>query len=591
MRIKEKIQSNAVLSLTMVIILYSAVLTIIVALIPQSHWMMMAAGIIFAITASFVISLLFYKTYIKPLEGSGQKKEKSILLRNREQFLRFMDDIPLGVFIKDNQSRALYINNYMDKVFGRSNCMRKTPWNIFEKKIAERIVNEDARVLAGENIEVEGILTDKNGKDRIYMTHKFCLKDGERKLIGGISIEITLRREAEYKLRILSRAIRNSPVCVLITDSHGHIEYVNPAFVNASGYSFAEVMGENMNIINSGYHPESFFRDMWETISCGSDWQGEILNKRKDGIRQWEFVTISSIKNRNDEITHYVAIKDDISKRKQVEEALRNAKEKAEENDRLKSAFLANMSHEIRTPMNAIVGLSGLLSDPELSPGEKVTYSSVIKENSDHLLQLVDDIIDISKIEAGEISVRTSECSINELMTDIYNTFRLQAEEKKNIRFILNREAFASEIITVTDGRRLRQVITNLIGNALKFTEKGVVEFGCRLEKENEILFYVSDTGPGIPKNKHEIIFDRFRQVDDSYTKSYRGAGLGLSISKSLVHLLGGSIWVESEKGTGSCFLFTIPLKPASHFHEEADHVDEFPDQFILKKEDRENSI
>jgi PAS domain S-box-containing protein len=573
MHIKEKLLFRAILSLMAVIILSTALFSIIVA----GAWL---TGNIFAtvvavallLPAAFIISKLFFRIFAGPLIRLMHRDEKITMLKTHEQFAGFMDDLPLGVFIKDEQSRAVYLNKYMDKLFCKPNCIGKTPYNIFEREIADRVIQEDRRALAGESFMVEEVLTDKDGKERVYMTHKFCMKDGNNnRRIGGISIEITLRREAEYKLRILSKAIRNSPVCVLITDPEGNIEYVNPAFVNSTGYSFAEVMGENMNIINSGHHEKSFFSDMWDQIKSGGDWQGEILNRKKDGTNFWEFVSISSVQNRHGEITNYVAIKDDISKRKLVEEAQTKAREKAEENDRLKTAFLANMSHEIRTPLNAIVGLSGLLSEPELPSQEKEKFCAVIKENSDILLQLIEDIIDVSKIEAGHLIMRPSLSSINILMDDIYQTFLLQVKDRENdLQFLLNKDGLSREIFTVVDARRLRQVITNLISNALKFTDEGIVEFGCGINNKDQILFYVKDTGPGIPADKHGLIFERFAQVDDSSTKSHRGAGLGLSISRSLVKLMGGLIWVDSSEGKGACFSFTIPYQPSPSILEKS---------------------
>lgn len=566
MYIKKKVVVRAVLSLTAIITVFSALLGIAVSAALENGGpvilLIIAASLI--ITA-FITAFLLFMIYIEPMMKFWHRDEQRSSLQTKTQFADFMDDLPLGVFIKNSDIRYVYLNKYMDKVFGKSNCLNKTPYNIYDREIAERIMLEDKRVLAGENIMVEEVVSDKNGKERVYMTHKFLMQDDRNnKQIGGISIEITLRREAEYKLRILSKAIRNSPVCVLITDPEGNIEYVNPAFVNTTGYSFAEVMGKNMNIINSGKHDESFFRDMWERIKSGDDWQGEILNRKKDGSLFWEFVSISSIDNQKGGITHFVAIKDDISNRKLIEEARIRAKEKAEENDRLKSAFLANMSHEIRTPMNAIVGLSGLLSDPELPLAEKENFSAIIKENSDVLLQLIDDIVDISKIEAGQITMRTEICDINALLVDIYDSFKLQVKDKEDeLQFILNRENFPAELHTYTDAKRLRQVITNLLCNALKFTDKGKIEIGSRLEGKSNILLFVKDTGIGIRKEKQEMIFDRFGQVDDSNTKNYRGAGLGLSISKSLVELLGGSIRVESSEGQGSCFSVKIPYQPA----------------------------
>ena len=523
------------------------------------------------ITGAVTVSLIFYRIWTGPLIIRHKLAKKHAIIRSRNQFAGFMDDLPLGVFIKNSDSRATYLNKYMDRIFGKSNCLNKTPYNIFDRSTADRVAGEDKRVLAGENVMVEEVLTDKNGKERVYMTHKFLVYDDfNEPMVGGISIEITRRKEAEYKLRILSKAIRNSPVCVIITDPEGCIEFVNPAFVNSTGYSFAEVMGKNMSIINSGHHDKQYFREMWNRMKLGGDWQGEILNKKKDGTLFWELVNISSVRNREGQITHFVAIKDDISKRKQVEDALLKAKEKAEESDKLKSAFLANMSHEIRTPMNAIVGLSNLLGNQEMALPERETFSQIISENSNVLLQLIDDIIDVSKIEAGQITLRPSNCNINSILAEINESFKMQALNKAGkVNLQLKVPGGENSLSTFTDPQRLRQIITNLVSNALKFTEEGAVTFGFRPDGNGYILFFVEDTGIGIPDDKKEYIFDRFSQVNEMETRQYRGAGLGLSISRSLVELLGGSIWVESGIESGSKFYFTIPHHPVNNTENE----------------------
>ncbi len=556
----QRIKANLkpVLSLAAVILVTSAFTGAVFLYLSQPVKVIPAtAAVVSAVTAAIIAACLFLNKRPGYSKGAGPEEAG-------RKFADFMDDMPLGVFIRDDESRVIYLNRYMDRVFGKSNFLGKTPYNIYDRETADRMVEEDRRVLNGGSVMVEEVLTDKNGRERVYATHKFCLYDenGNRQ-VGGVSIEITRRREAEYKLRILSRAIRNSPVTVVITDPEGNIEYVNPAFVSSTGYSFAEVMGENMSIINSGKHDAPFFKELWTRIRNGGEWQGEILNKKKDGTLFWELVSISAVTNRNGEITHFVAIKDDISRRKQMEDALLRAKEKAEESDKLKSAFLANMSHEIRTPMNAIVGLSGLLGDPETALADRVMFSKLIRENSNVLLQLIDDIVDISKIEAGQITMRPEACNLTALMNEIYESFMPQVRERKDeIEFVIKMDEEQRELHTVTDQHRLRQIITNLLSNALKFTEKGKVEFGCDLKEGNVILFYVKDTGAGMPADKLNIIFDRFSQLDASTHGQQRGAGLGLSISKSLAELLGGSIWAESEEGKGSCFYLSVPWHP-----------------------------
>ena len=241
---------------------------------------------------------------------------------------------------------------------------------------------------------------------------------------------------------------------------------------------------------------------------------------------------------------------------------LREAKEKAEESDRLKTAFLANMSHEIRTPMNSIIGFSELLSDDEITKEEIDNYVAHINIAGNSLLNLINDILDIAKIEAGQITIIQSDCNINALFNELYLTFTQQKEklDKKELTIIYNDQPSKQHTIN-TDPQRLKQIMTNLLGNALKFTEKGFIEFGFDLVSADKYMFFVKDTGIGISPENQQLIFKRFSQVDGSHTRNYGGTGLGLSISKNLVELMGGKLWVDSVQGKGSTFYFTLPLK------------------------------
>jgi len=246
---------------------------------------------------------------------------------------------------------------------------------------------------------------------------------------------------------------------------------------------------------------------------------------------------------------------------------LNAAKEKAEESDNLKSAFLANMSHEIRTPLNAIIGFAKLLTSSNFSDKEKVDFSLIVEQNSNYLLSLVDDILDISKIESGIIKLNFIPVVVNQVLNDIdfiYNE-EVKKLEKHNISILFktNLPAEILKLEIITDPVRLRQIITNLINNALKYTKAGYVEFGVQFTADNMLQFYVKDTGIGIKKEYTDLIFDRFRKFEDSTTEIYRGTGLGLAIVKQLVELMNGEIWVESEFGIGSTFYFNLPSKKA----------------------------
>jgi len=239
---------------------------------------------------------------------------------------------------------------------------------------------------------------------------------------------------------------------------------------------------------------------------------------------------------------------------------LQKAKEKAEESDHLKSAFLANMSHEIRTPMNAIIGFSNLLNNKEFNRKKRKELISYIIRGSNTLLHLINDIIDISKIEAGQLNINKKEFFINELFDDLFSVYKEKMKLYKNIELKIIKNDINQNLNT--DKLRIQQVLINLIDNSLKFTEKGFVEVVYKIDKvSNEVIFHVKDSGIGITEEQQKNIFNRFIKLEKNDEKLYRGAGLGLSISKHIVELLGGKIWVESELNKGSVFYFTIPFK------------------------------
>jgi signal transduction histidine kinase len=247
----------------------------------------------------------------------------------------------------------------------------------------------------------------------------------------------------------------------------------------------------------------------------------------------------------------------DITEQKKAEQELIFAKEKAEESDRLKSAFLANMSHEIRTPMNGILGFSELLKEPRLTGDKQQEYIRIIEKSGARMLNIINNIVDISRIEAGLMNLKIKESNINEQIEYIYTFFQPEMVAK-SIKFSFKNTLPAKEAIINTDSEKLFAILINLVKNAVKYTDKGSIEFGY-YKKGDNLEFYVRDTGIGVPKGRQKAIFERFIQADIADKQAYQGAGLGLSISKAYVEMLGGKIWVESEDDSGSTFYFTLP--------------------------------
>lgn len=367
----------------------------------------------------------------------------------------------------------------------------------------------------------------------------------------------TERRETEKSLLKLSIAVDQSPSVIVITGLDGRIEYVNPKFTETTGYSKNEAIGKLTNILKSGTQSDEVYKKLWQTIKSGNIWHGEFQNKKKNGELFWEAASVSPIIDKTGKVTNYIKVAEDISERKLAEDDLRKALEKAEESDRLKSAFLANMSHEIRTPMNGILGFASLLKTPNLS-GEKLKkYISVIDNSGKRMLNIINDLIDISKIEAGQMDTYISECNINEQI-EYLNTFFKPEAIKLNLDLSYNNPLPTKDTFVKTDREKLYAILTNLLKNAIKYTHEGSIKFGY--ERKGEMLeFYVKDTGIGIPEDRQEAIFERFIQADIEDRKAYEGAGLGLSITKAYVEMLGGKIWIDSVEGQGSQFYFTIP--------------------------------
>ncbi|MBW8332155.1 MAG: response regulator [Prolixibacteraceae bacterium] len=377
--------------------------------------------------------------------------------------------------------------------------------------------------------------------------------------IIGVTRDISERKFAMDELRKLSRAVEQSADSILITNIKGEIEYVNPALTRISGYTSDELIGKNPRVFSSDKTPISKYETLWHTITKGNVWEGEFRNKKKNGEEFWEATTISPVTDGFGKIAHYLAIRKDITEKKRMVEELIEAKEHAEESDRLKSAFLANMSHEIRTPLNSIIGFSDLLNDPDFDEEQKSEFTKSIINNGNNLLVIISDIMDLSMIVAGQMVIKKEHFSAQKLLEDLENEYKREASDK-GIEIRLTIPSECPEVIIENDKYRTRQILINLISNALKFTSIGFVEIGFLL-KVNRIQFHVKDTGIGIAPEHFKAIFDRFRQVEITITRQYGGNGLGLAISKNLVELCGGRIWVESELGKGSTFYFSLPIQ------------------------------
>jgi PAS domain S-box-containing protein len=381
-------------------------------------------------------------------------------------------------------------------------------------------------------------------------------------IIEIIANEITIfmdKREAEENMQKLTTAVIQSPASVIITDRNGNIEFVNPKFSEVTGYSYEESIGENPRILKSGKQSDEVFSDLWQTISSGKEWRGELQNKKKNGEFYWEDISISPIFNENGKIVNYVGVKEDITDRKKLITDLIEAKERAEESDRLKTAFLQNISHEIRTPMNGILGFIELLQEPDISGEEQKEYIEIIEKSGNRMLTTINDIINVSKIEAGIVSLQLSKVDIVQIVNDVANFFRPEIE-KKGMRIITDMPHFEKNTTIESDFDKVFAIFTNLVKNAIKYSIEGTITIGF-IKRDTIVECFVKDTGIGIPAERQSKVFERFTQADMNSKRSSEGAGLGLSIVKGYINLLGGRIYLQSEPGIGSKFTFELPLK------------------------------
>jgi len=387
------------------------------------------------------------------------------------------------------------------------------------------------------------------------------LEDANCELLA-INSELELRRsEAEQtnkKLRQLSSAVENCSASIVIADSLGQIEYVNPKFCEVTGYPKEEVLGRNPSLLKADGQSDELYRELWTAISAGREWSGDFCNRKKNGDIFWEHASISPIKSPQGEITNFVAVKEDITEQKRITGELLTAQEAALSANRAKSEFLANMSHEIRTPLSAIIGFSDLTLRTELQPRQH-DYVQKILNAGDLLLSIINDILDFSKIEARQLEMEQITFRLDTVLNNVTDIVQQKVVQKGLQLQIATAPDAALSLIG--DQHRLSQIIVNLLSNAVKFTEEGRVTLETVVQERDgeriKLKFTVRDTGMGISDQLIKKLFQPFTQADGSTTRRFGGTGLGLSISKQLVQMMGGEIWCESKAGLGSTFTFT----------------------------------
>ena len=407
----------------------------------------------------------------------------------------------------------------------------------------------------------------KNGNLLPTIVSITALRNKQNTIMGYLLIgtDNTAHKHAEDTLRKLSLAVEQNPNSIVITDLHANIEYVNEAFIKTSGYHRDELIGKNQSQLSSKKTSQIVYKTMWEQLKIGKSWQGEFINKAKQGHEYTELALISPIRQPDGKITHYLGIKENITESKQNQAILLAAIVRAESLAKSKAQFFATMSHEIRTPMNGIINFSELALLHDM-PDNIRDYLKKINNASLGLLNILNDILDLSKLEAGAIHINIEHFAIDELIDDLHGLF-MEASKQKGLSLTLIMAPGVPRYL-LGDKLRLEQVLINLLGNAIKFTASGSVTLNITLQQlirsQAKLLFAVTDTGIGISAADQNKLFRPFSQVDDSITRRFGGTGLGLALSHNMIQLMGGEFSVTSRLGQGSQFSFTLTLGVSS---------------------------
>ncbi len=663
-----------------------------------------------------LLLVLFFGLLMQRNRTITQKVEEATdeLADSRQRLDLALASSGIGTWDRNIENDAIFWDEAQHRIMGTDTADGQLDWADFTKLIyppdAQRFESEINEALSGDKDYVsEYRFLKPNGEVRTLETRGHVIRDaGGRPLrMIGTSMDITERKQSEEELEKLSQAVEQSPASVVITDLKGTIEYVNPKFCEVTGYTIEEALGQTPRILNSGRTPSEVYQELWKTIKAGYEWRGEFQNTKKNGELYWESATISPLKSGDGSTAHYLAVKEDITERKLMEESIREKearfrgyfehsqvgmavtsptkgwveandqlqrmlgytldelrpitwaelthpddigadvqqfermlaaeidnytldkrfirkdgeivytnltvscirdktgdvlnvlasfqditerkkmdddlherikdldeaqsamlnmmedldeeKGKAEEATRAKSDFLANMSHEIRTPMNAVIGMAHLALKTELTPKQQ-DYLNKIQSSANSLLGIINDILDFSKIEAGKLDMEAVEFDLLETLDNVANVITVKAQEKEDLEVLFNLDSQVPNFL-VGDSLRLNQILVNLGNNAIKFTERGEIVVTTKISERSDdkvtLQFSVRDTGIGMTVEQQNKLFQAFSQADTSTTRKYGGTGLGLTISKRLVNMMGGEIWIESEAGQGTTFNFT----------------------------------
>lgn len=503
--------------------------------------------------------------WISASEITERTRLNAAMVASEMRYRRLFEASRDGILILNaDTGRIVDVNPFLCKLLGypTSAFIGRQLWELglFKDIVANEVKFVELQKRGFVRYEDLPLETAEGRRIDVEFVSNLYAVDGHRVIQCNIR-DITERKKVEQKNRQLSRAVEQNPASIVITDAEGKIEYVNPKFERLTGYTFDEVRGKNPRVLKSDDTAPQDYAGLWQTICSGKEWRGEFHNRKKNGEMYWESASISPLRDASGKITHFIAVKEDVTERKKIETDLADARTRADAANVAKSDFLAVMSHELRTPLNGVIGFAELLTCTPLN-AEQMEYVTTIQSSGEHLLSLVTDILDFSSIEKGRMALETAEVDVGELVETSFLPLRKQASDK-GLEFLHEIAPDAPTTIT-GDARRLRQILINLLGNAVKCTAKGSVALRVATAGSGDarcLEFAVKDTGCGITPEALEKLFKPFSQADTSLHRPFAGAGLGLVISQRLAEAMGGRICVESTPDIGSTFKFRFPLK------------------------------
>ena len=523
---------------------------------------------------------------------TAAKRIEAALHESEQRHHSLIESLDEGVVLVDSKRRVQFANPAAETVFGLA------PGDALGRDLMDFVVPADLPVLAaereriarGEKCAFEVRVIRSDGITRTLNVKATPQFGADMKPQGALAVvrDITDKKAMVQRLALLAHSLESVDDCVSICAPDDRLLFVNRAFLKTYGYEEDELLGGPITIVRSLLNPPAVTDTILPATLAGG-WRGELWNRRKDGTDFQVHLTTAAVLDESGSLVATVGVARDITEYKLFEDELKRAKVEAESASRAKSEFLATMSHEIRTPMNGVIGMTGLLLDTELTP-EQREYAETVRKCGEALLTVINDILDFSKIEAGKLVIESLSFDLLLVLEEVNEMLAPRAEEK-GIDLVLEYPSRSPRRF-VGDAARVRQVVTNLVGNAIKFTPGGHVRITVECLERDEttasMRVAVHDTGVGVPQDKVFLLFKKFSQADGSTTRRYGGTGLGLAICRQLVELMGGSIGVESSLGAGSTFSFTLPLRLDSRPNVESANPAELRGLRVLVVDDQQ---